>query len=132
MYTFMTGDNHKCKKAKGVNKNAVDDERNYEDYKNVWFIWFYMRHKMNWISCKDQNVRSYRINKTSLSCYDDKKYIVEDRYSRLSHFYFFFFFFNTMEKGKAKNYSQVNKDKLKQTWKIKICQTQIGKEKNSI
>ena len=37
-YTFMTGDNHKCKKAKGVNKNAVDDERNYEDYKNVWFI----------------------------------------------------------------------------------------------
>ena len=38
MYTFMTGDNHKCKKAKGINKNAVDDERNYEDYKNVWFI----------------------------------------------------------------------------------------------
>ena len=121
MYTFMTGDNHKCKKAKGVNKNAVDDERNYEDYKNVWFIWFYMRHKMNWISCKDQNVRSYRINKTSLSCYDDKKYIVEDRYSRLSHFLHFFFFFSTLwKKEKQKIIAKSTKINLSKHEKSKF------------
>ena len=33
-----------------------------------------MRHKMNKIQSKDHNIGSYRINKISLSSYDDKKY----------------------------------------------------------
>ena len=32
---------------------------------------------------KDHNIGSYRINKTSLSSFDDKRYILEDGYSRL-------------------------------------------------
>ena len=35
MYTFITEANHESKKAKGINKNIVDDELKYEDYKNV-------------------------------------------------------------------------------------------------
>ena len=30
-----------------------------------------MRHEMNRVQSKDQNIGSYRINKTSLSSYDD-------------------------------------------------------------
>ena len=37
MYTYITEGNHEFKKAKGINKNFVDDELKYEDYKNVFF-----------------------------------------------------------------------------------------------
>ena len=37
MYTFITEDNHEFKKAKGINKNVVDDELKYKDYRNIYF-----------------------------------------------------------------------------------------------
>ena len=30
MYTLITEDNHECKKPKGINENAADDELKYE------------------------------------------------------------------------------------------------------
>ena len=46
-----------------------------------------MRHKMNKIQSKDHNIVSSRINKICSSSYDDKKYILKDEFSRLSHFH---------------------------------------------
>ena len=46
-----------------------------------------MRQETNMIQNKDQNIRSYKINKISFCSYDDKKYIVKDGYSTLSHFH---------------------------------------------
>ena len=40
---------------------------------------------MKRIQRKVLNIGTYRVDKISLSCYDDKNYIIEDRYSRLSH-----------------------------------------------
>ena len=57
---------------KGINKN-VDDELKYEDYKNVLFNRPCMRHEMNRIQSNDHSIGSYRINKISLSFFDDKK-----------------------------------------------------------
>ena len=37
-----------------------------------------MRHKMNTIRSDHHQISSYQINKTSLSCYDDKRYILDD------------------------------------------------------
>lgn len=37
MYVFRTEDNLYCKKANGINKSAVDDELQHEDYENVLF-----------------------------------------------------------------------------------------------
>ena len=37
MYTFITEGNHEFKKAKGINKNVVDDELKYKDYRNIYF-----------------------------------------------------------------------------------------------
>ena len=63
MYTFITEDNCESKKAKVINKNAVDHELKYKNYKNVLFNRSYMRHEMNRIQSKDHYMRSHRVNK---------------------------------------------------------------------
>lgn len=35
LYTFMIKDIHESNKTKGINKNNVDDELKFKDYKNV-------------------------------------------------------------------------------------------------
>ena len=35
MYTFIIKDNHDCNKAKGINKNNVNNELKYKAQKNV-------------------------------------------------------------------------------------------------
>ena len=88
MYTFIKKDNHKFKKAKGINKNVIDNELKHTDYKNFLFNnRSYMRHEMNRIQSKNHTIKSYRINKFPLSSYNDKKYILKDGYSRLSSFH---------------------------------------------
>lgn len=84
MYTFTTGENHECQKPKGIIKNVV-----VKDYKNVVFNTSYMAHEKNKIQSKDHNIKTYRINSIYLSCFDAiiNKYILENGYSRLSHFY---------------------------------------------
>ena len=71
MYTFITEGNQESKKEKTLIKKFVDDELRYKHYKNLLFNRSYMRHEMNRVQSKDQNIVSYRINKTSLSSYDD-------------------------------------------------------------
>ena len=66
IYTLITEEKHESKKAKDINKNVIDDELKYEDYKNVLFNKSYMRDEMNRIQYKDHNIRSYRTHKTSL------------------------------------------------------------------
>ena len=45
IYTFITEDNHECKKAKGINKYVVDDKLKYEDFENILFNRSIMRHE---------------------------------------------------------------------------------------
>ena len=71
MYTLVTEDNHKSKKARSINKNVVNDE----DCKNVLINISYIRHEMNRIQSKDHNIRSYRISKISLSSYNEQNII---------------------------------------------------------
>ena len=57
VYTFQTEGNHKSTKSKGINKIVVDDELKYEYFKNILFNRSYMRHKMNRIQSKYQNLK---------------------------------------------------------------------------
>ena len=66
IYTLITEEKHESKKAKDINKNVIDDELKYEDYKNVLFNKSYMRNEMNRIQYKDHNIGSYRTHKISL------------------------------------------------------------------
>ena len=43
-----------------------------------------MRHEINRIQRKDHNLWTYRINKICLSCYNDKKYTLKDRYLEIT------------------------------------------------
>ena len=44
-----------------------------------------MRHKMNTIRSDHHQISSYQINKVSLSCHDDKRYILDDGITSLAY-----------------------------------------------
>ena len=68
MYTVITEDNHESKKAKSINKNAVNDELKFEDSKSVFFNRSYMRHEISRNEkSKEHSIGSYKTNEISLS-----------------------------------------------------------------
>ena len=46
-----------------------------------------MRHKMRRIQSKLHRIRTYDVFKISLSCFDDKRYILDDGVNSLVYFY---------------------------------------------
>ena len=46
-----------------------------------------MRHKMKIIQSKLDRIRTYDVCKISLSCFDDKRYILDDGINSLAYFY---------------------------------------------
>ena len=74
MYSYLVDDNGEYKKAKSVNKTVVATI-NHDDYNDVLLNKKWLRHSMNRIQSKDHRIRTYEINKISLSCFDDKTYI---------------------------------------------------------
>ena len=82
IYSFII-DNSEHKKAKGVNKNVVTTISHYK-YKDVLLNNKCIRHLMSRIQGKDHRIVTYEINKISLSCFDDKIYIQNNRYDGLA------------------------------------------------
>ena len=68
----------KKKTAKGVIKNVIKRDLDHSDYLNVLINNSIKQHKMRTIRSDHHQVSSYEINKTSLSCFDDKRYILLD------------------------------------------------------
>ena len=46
-----------------------------------------MRHKMKRIRAKKHKIRTYEIGKISLSCFDDKRYVLDDGIHTLAYFH---------------------------------------------
>ena len=59
------------KKAKDVNKNVVATI-SHNEYKNVLLNNRCIRHSINRIQSKDHRIGTYKVNKISMSCFDDK------------------------------------------------------------
>ena len=74
MYSCLVDNNSEHKKEKGVNKNVVGTI-SHNKYKDVLLDKKCLRHSMNRIQSKDHWIRTYEINKISLSCFDDKIHI---------------------------------------------------------
>ena len=70
------------KKAKDGNKNVVANI-SHNEYKDNLLNRKSLRHSMNSIQSKDHKIGTYEINKISLSCFDDKIYIQNNRYDGL-------------------------------------------------
>ena len=66
------------KTAKGIKKNVIKNEIKHENYKDTLFNNKQMHHKMKTIRSQKHQLGSYEINKVSLSCFDDKRYILDN------------------------------------------------------
>ena len=66
------------KTAKGVKKNVIKRDLDHSHYLATLQNKTIQNHKMKTIRSDHHVVSSYEINKTSLSCYDDKRYILDD------------------------------------------------------
>ena len=66
------------KTAKGIKKNIIIKNITHENYKETLFNNKQMYYKMKTIRSQNHQLGSYEINKVSLSCFDDKRYIHED------------------------------------------------------
>ena len=78
MYSYIKNNQKGGKTAKGIKKNVIKKDITHENYKNVLFNNEQMHHTMKTIRSQNHQLGSYEINKVSLSCFDDKRYILED------------------------------------------------------
>ena len=82
MYSLIACDDKGVNKAKGVNKKLKHNE-----YIDVLFGKKVVRHKMKRIQNKLHSIVTYDLNKVSLSCFDDKRYVLKDGINTLAYFH---------------------------------------------
>ena len=75
MYSYMKDNQKGGKTAKGIKKNIIKNDIKHENYKEVLFNNKQMHHTMKTIRSNNYQLGSYELNKVSLSCFDDKRYI---------------------------------------------------------
>ena len=86
MYSLIGVDNEEVKKAKGLNKNVVKKIR-HKEYIEILFNKKMIRHKIKRIQSKLHRIGTYDVCKISLSCFDDKRYILDDGINSLAYFH---------------------------------------------
>ena len=82
MYSMKNIDGKESNTAKGVN---IATE--FNEFKDTLFNKKIMRHKMKRIQSKKHKLGTYEINKISLLCFDDKRYVQDDSINTLAYFY---------------------------------------------
>ena len=78
MYSYMKDNQKGGKTAKGIKKNTIKKDITHENYRQTIFEQKQMQHRMKTIRSQNHQLGSYEINKVSLSCFDDKRYILEN------------------------------------------------------
>ena len=69
----LTYNGKECNTAKGVSTATVFDK-----FKDVFFNGKIIRHKMKRIQSKKHKLGTYEIDKISLSCFDNERYVLND------------------------------------------------------
>ena len=75
-------DSKECNTAKGVSI-AIE----FNKFKGVLFNEKIIRQKMKRIQSKKHKLGTYEIDKISLSCFDDKRYVLDDGIHTLAYFH---------------------------------------------
>ena len=75
MYSYIKDNQKGGKTAKGIKKNVIKKNITYENYRRVLFHNKQMHHTMKTIRSQNHQLGNYEINKVSLSCFNDKRYI---------------------------------------------------------
>ena len=82
MYSIKKIDGSESSAAKGVNIATESNE-----FKDVLFNKKIIKHKMKRIQAKKRKKGTYEINKISLSCFDDKRCVLDDGIHTLTYFH---------------------------------------------
>ena len=82
MYCIASENGEEVNTAKGVNISIV-----FKEYKNVLFNKKLIRHKMKRTQSKLHKIGTYDACKISISCFDDKRYILNDGITTLAYFH---------------------------------------------
>ena len=82
MYSIKKIDGSESSTAKGVN---IATE--FNEFKDVLFNKKIIRHKMKRIQAKNHKIGTYEIGKISLSCFDDKRYVLDDGIHTRAYFH---------------------------------------------
>lgn len=85
MYSYVKDNDKNEKTAKGIRKYVIKKEITHENYKDCLFNRKQLLHKMNTIRSVNHQIGSYKLNKISLSCVDDKRYILDDGCNSLAY-----------------------------------------------
>ena len=75
MYSYIKDNDKGAKTAKGIKKNIITQNITHADYKEVLFNNKQMHHTMKTIRSNNHQLGSFELNKISLSCFDDKRFI---------------------------------------------------------
>lgn len=78
MYSYVKNNDNGGKTAKGIKKSIIKKNINHNDYKETLMNNQQMHHEMRTIRSDCHKLNSYNINKVLLSCFDDKRYLLED------------------------------------------------------
>ena len=82
MYSIRKIDGSESSTAKGVN---IATE--FNEFKDVLFNKKNIKHKMKRIQAKKHKIGTHEIDKISLSCFDDKRYTLDDGVHTLAYFH---------------------------------------------
>ena len=82
MYSMKNIDGKESNTAKVVN---IATE--FNEFKDTLFNKKVLRHKMRRIQGKKHKMGTYEINKISLSCFDDKRFVLDDGIHTLAYFH---------------------------------------------
>ena len=81
MYSLISFDNKEINKAKGVHKKL-----RHKEYVDVLFNKKAVRHKVKRIQSILHEIGTYGLNRISLSCFDDKRYVLGGAINTLTYF----------------------------------------------
>ena len=82
MHSLISVDNEEVSKAKVVNKKI-----RHKEFVDVLFNRKVIRHNTNRIQSKLHRVGTYHVYNISLSCFDDKRYVLDDGIDTLDYFH---------------------------------------------
>ena len=89
MYSYMTQNHYNGKTAKGIKKyiSLINKQVSHANYKGTLMNnkQLFHVHEMNKIRSEKDELGSFKLNKVSLSCFDNKRYILDDGISSLAY-----------------------------------------------
>ena len=82
MHCILSDDNKESNTAKIVNISLE-----LKEYEETLLNKKIIRHKMKKIQSKSHKIGTYEVNKISLSCFDDKRFVLDDGIHTLAYFH---------------------------------------------